>query len=123
MSLDFLTTNDNPIGLLTNNVVGSGGVAGNLQTNSEPLGVQDALFDPTTLGGNILGESGVVDDLSSGDNQVSEVADDVFAPGGVVNNLGDGDGIGQGALLDPATALGNVLGDDGLVEDALSLVG
>ncbi len=123
MTLSFLTTNDNPIGLLTNNVVGSGGIVGNLQTNQEPLGVQDALFDPTTLGGNVLGESGVVDDLFSGDDQISQVLDDVFAPGGIVNNLADGDGIGQGGLLAADTVLGNVLGDDGLVEDTLSLVG
>jgi hypothetical protein len=120
---NFLTSNDNPVGLLTNNILGSGGVVGNLQTNPHPLGVHNALFDPRTLGGNILGESGVVDDLFSGDDQVSHVLNDVFAPGGIINNLANGGGLGLEGLIAPDTVLGNLLGDDGLVEDALSLIG
>ncbi|WP_265518835.1 hypothetical protein [Nitratireductor luteus] len=67
--------------------------------------------------GNISGTSGAVEDLLSGLGEGSissagmDVYDDVFAPGGIINNLGDGYGLGLEGLL--GTALGTVDGVTG----------
>lgn len=59
----------------------------------------------TTTTGNVLGDNGVVDDvltnLQDGDvtGAVADSYADVIGPGGVVNNLGEGGGLGTEGLM------------------------
>ncbi|TDR95310.1 hypothetical protein [Enterovirga rhinocerotis] len=59
--IDDLFNADSPIEAIAHDLVGPGGAIDNL-ANDDGLGLQ-YIFDPTSVTGNILGRSGVVDDL------------------------------------------------------------
>lgn len=104
-------------------------------------GAQDAAdaVAPGSMGGktttgNVLGDNGVVDDvlinLQEGDvtGAVAESYADVIGPGGVVNNLGEGGGLGTEGLMHNTLGLADgLLGTaGGLTDDILdqgSLIG
>lgn len=81
--------------------------------------------------GNLIGTSGVTDDvihgLESGDltTAVAGVYTDVIGPGGIVNNLAEGHGLGIEGLLGTAlgTADGLLGGGDGLLGGVLGGLG
>jgi hypothetical protein len=89
----------------------------------------------TTTTGNLIGPSGVVDDvgtnLSEGSLSGGVVAsyDDVFAKGGLINNLADGHGLGTEGLIGNIASLVNDSGSingvagGGSLTDVLGHVG
>lgn len=104
-------------GLLGSIVGGVSGVYDGVQDVAE--GLAPGSMNGTTLTGNLLGDNGVVDDLLGNAGElditgaVSEVYSDLIGPGGAVNNLGEGGGLGVEGLL------GNTLGlADGLLGTA-----
>ena len=112
------------LGGLLGGVGGVGGLLGGVTDTVE--GVNGAVVDTGeslspgfgngfTLTGNVFGDSGVVDDVLTGlgegnlSGAVGAAYGDVFAPGGIINNLADGHGLGVEGLI------GEVLGTaDGL---------
>jgi tetrahydromethanopterin S-methyltransferase subunit B len=88
-------------------------------------GVSPGATSPDTLTGNIVGQSGVVDDVTSNMSQgsltggVVSAYDDVFAKGGAVNNLAYGHGVGTESLVSQISSLANGVGlSDGAGQDA-----
>ncbi|WP_159588029.1 hypothetical protein [Chelativorans xinjiangense] len=113
-------------GLLGGGLGGLGGVLGTVTGTVDDVreavvdtgnGLSSNFGSALSLTGNVLGESGIVDDLinnlGEGDltGAVAEGYADVFALGGVINNLADGHGLGVEGLL--GTALGTVDGVTG----------
>lgn len=80
-----------------------------------------------TLTGNVLGNSGIVDDvlggLGEGDlsGAVGSAYADIFAPGGIINNLADGHGLGVEGLIGQVldTTDGLLGGSGGLLDGLL----
>ena len=85
-------------------------------------GLVPGSMDGTTVTGNLLNDNGVVGDLLSNLNEgdvggaVTDVYANLIGPGGLVNNLGEGGGLGVEGLV------GGVLGlADGLLGTAEGL--
>ncbi|HVI28592.1 hypothetical protein [Hansschlegelia sp.] len=104
-------------------VSGPGGVLDDLQNSPDPTGVQSSIDDGSTVLGDLFGNSGVTDDLTAGDgNTVGDVGQDIAGPGGVIYNLANDDGLGLGHLFGSDTVLGDLAGDGGTTDHALSLL-
>jgi hypothetical protein len=77
-----------------------------------------------TLTGNILGDNGIVDDvlsnLGEGDvtGAVADIYVDIIGPGGVINNLADGRGLGIESLIGETLGTADGLGG-GLLDGLL----
>lgn len=115
----------NPLGgtrTILDNVISDGGIIDNLDDTNDPIGINATIDDSNTALGNIFGRSGIVEDLFSDGDQVGKVARDVFAQGGVVNDLATGDSLGLDHLLDSGTLIGNLAGNQGVLDDTLSLL-
>lgn len=118
-------TLNNPLGgtqKVLDNVISEGGIIDNLSGNDDPLGIEASINDSNTVLGDIFGSSGAVEDLFSDGDRIGKVANDVFAEGGAVNDLATGDGLGLSHLLDSQTLVGNIAGNQGLLDDTLSLI-
>jgi hypothetical protein len=83
-------------------------------------GVSPGAASPVTLTGNVIGQSGVVDDVMSNMSHgsltggVVAAYDDVFAKGGALNNLSDGHGLGTESLVGQISSLANGVGLSGI---------
>lgn len=123
------------LGGLLGGVGGLGGLLGGVTDTVD--GVRDAVVDVgenlspgfgsgLTLTGNLLNDNGVAGDLLSslGEGDVSgavtSVYNDIFAPGGAINNLADGYGLGVEGLIGQALeTTDGLLGSTGLLDGLL----
>jgi hypothetical protein len=86
----------------------------------DPLGLNALINDQSTVASDVLGPSGVVDDLLHQDEgRVEAVLADIGGNGGVLDNLINDQGLGYQHLLAPDTVGGNVAGSGGLIDDLL----
>ncbi|RNF32791.1 hypothetical protein A7A09_020230, partial [Paracoccus methylarcula] len=97
-------------------LIGENGLLGNLAEAVAP-----GSTSPATLTGNLIGHSGVLDDivagLETGDlaGAISNSYDDLLGVGGVVNNLSDGRGLGIEGLMDNVLEPVGLIGIGGII--------